>query len=145
MIGPPNFRSMLAMNCTPRHGVQVMFSVVSVCPQATGPGSLPGRVQTSTLISLYRALTLPSPPDTFRVCCRILNSNESKECECIMEFPLKFFRPQKGLSGYCILQWQINIFMQHILIMKIVKNLSLVLFHYTFTMYRPRVYNISQW
>ena len=88
----------------------------------------------------------PTPsPDTFRVCCGILSSNESKECECIMEFPLKFFRPQKGLSGYCILQWQINIFMQHILIMKIVKNLSLVLLHYTFTMYRPRVYNISQW
>ena len=36
-------------------------------------------------------------------------------------------------------------FMTHILNVRIVKNLSLVVLHYTFTMYWPRVYSISRW
>ena len=27
----------------------------------------------------------------FRVCCATLNSNQSKECECVVEFPLTHF------------------------------------------------------
>ena len=45
----------------------------------------------------------------FRVRCETLNTNQFRECECVMGFPFIHFNvPLLGLSGYTVTSWHLS-------------------------------------